>query len=135
VVVVYNNVLARLHQTAGSVVEASQDLGASGVQTLRYVLLPTVGTALLAGGMLAFALSFDEVIVTLFTTGPGQETLPIWIFRSLFKPRDRPLTNVAAIVVIALTFVPILIAERLSRGAGLIPHQVEDIEPDEPAEA
>ena len=135
IVVVYNNVLARLHQTAGSVVEASQDLGASGIQTLRHVLLPTVGTALLAGGMLAFALSFDEVIVTLFTTGPGQETLPIWIFRSLFKPRDRPLTNVAAIVVIALTFVPILIAERLSRGAGLIPRQVEDIEPEEIAEA
>ena len=135
VVVVYNNVLARLRQTAGSVVEASQDLGASGLQTLRYVLLPTVGTALLAGGMLAFALSFDEVIVTLFTTGPGQETLPIWIFRSLFKPRDRPLTNVAALVVIALTFVPILLAERMTRGAGLMPRQVEDIEPDpEPAD-
>jgi putative spermidine/putrescine transport system permease protein len=130
IVVVYNNVLARLHQTSGSVVEASQDLGGSGLQTLRYVLLPTVGTALLAGGLLAFALSFDEVIVTLFTTGPGQETLPIWIFRSLFKPRDRPLTNVAAIVVILLTFVPILLAERLSRGAGLLPRQVEDIEPE-----
>ncbi len=126
VVVVYNNVLARLHQTSGSVVEASQDLGASGLQTLRHVLLPTVGTALLAGGMLAFALSFDEVIVTLFTTGPGQETLPIWIFRSLFKPRDRPLTNVAAIVVIALTFVPILLAERLSRGTAFVPNRVKE---------
>jgi putative spermidine/putrescine transport system permease protein len=135
VVVVYNNVLARLRQTSGSVVEASQDLGASGVQTLRYVLLPTVGTALLAGGMLAFALSFDEVIVTLFTTGPGQETLPIWIFRSLFKPRDRPLTNVAAVFVIALTFVPILLAERLTRGStGLIPRPIdlEEPVPDEP---
>lgn len=132
VVVVYNNVLARLRQTAGSVVEASQDLGASGIQTLRHVLLPTVVTALLAGGMLAFALSFDEIIVTQFTHGPGQDTLPIWIFESLFKPRDRPLTNVAAVFVIALTFVPILLAERLTRGAGgLIPHSVEvDEEPE-----
>lgn len=130
VVVVYNNVLARLRQTAGSVVDASQDLGASGVQTLRHVLLPTVGTALLAGGMLAFALSFDEIIVTQFTHGPGQETLPIWIFQSLFKPRDRPLTNVAAVFVIALTFVPILLAERMTRGAGVFPRQVEDITPE-----
>ncbi len=131
VVVVFNNVLARLRQSSGSVVEASQDLGASGVQTLRYVLLPTIGTALLAGFMLAFALSFDEIIVTQFTHGPGQETLPIWIFQSLFKPRDRPLTNVAAVFVICLTFVPILLAERLTRGAtGLIPHPV-DVDPTE----
>ena len=81
VVVVYNNVLARLYRTSGSVVEASKDLGASGFQTFRYVLLPTVGTALLAGGMLAFALSFDEIIVTTFTAG-NQQTLPIWIFRA-----------------------------------------------------
>lgn len=117
VVVVYNNVLARLRQTAGSVVEASMDLGASGVQTLRYVLLPTVGTALLAGGMLAFALSFDEIIVTTFTAG-SQETLPIWIFNSLFRPRDRPVTNVVAVLVMAITFVPILVAQRLTRGVG-----------------
>ena len=130
VVVVYNNALARLRQTSGSVVEASQDLGASGVQTLRHVLLPTVGTALLAGGMLAFALSFDEIIVTQFTHGPGQQTLPIWIFESLFKPRNRPLTNVAAVFVITMTFVPIILAERLTRGAGIFPRQVEDIEPE-----
>lgn len=117
VVVIYNNVLARLRQTAGSVVEASQDLGASGVQTLRYVLLPTVGTALLAGGMLAFALSFDEIIVTTFTAGT-QETLPIWIFGSLFRPRDRPVTNVVAVFVMVITFVPILLAQRLTRGVG-----------------
>ena len=135
VVVVYNNVLARLRQTSGSVVEASQDLGASGVQTLRHVLAPTVGTALLAGGILAFALSFDEIIVTQFTHGPGQETLPIWIFESLFKPRDRPLTNVAAVLVMSLTFIPIIVAERLSRGAGLLPRRVEDETPDEPADA
>jgi putative spermidine/putrescine transport system permease protein len=134
VVVVYNNVLARLRQTSGSVVEASQDLGASGLQTLRHVLFPTVGTALLAGGLLAFALSFDEIIVTQFTHGPGQETLPIWIFQSLFKPRDRPLTNVAAVFVMALTFVPIIVAERLTRGAGLIPRQLEDETPDEAAD-
>ena len=130
VVVVYNNALARLRQTSGSVVEASQDLGASGAQTLRHVLLPTVGTALLAGGMLAFALSFDEIIVTQFTHGPGQQTLPIWIFESLFKPRDRPLTNVAAVFVIALTFVPIILAERMTRGAGIFPRQVEDLTPE-----
>ena len=130
VVVVHNNALARLRQTSGSVVEASQDLGASGAQTLRHVLLPTVGTALLAGGMLAFALSFDEIIVTQFTHGPGQQTLPIWIFESLFKPRDRPLTNVAAVFVIALTFVPIILAERMTRGAGIFPRQVEDLTPE-----
>jgi putative spermidine/putrescine transport system permease protein len=132
VVVVYNNALARLRQTSGSVVEASQDLGASGVQTLRHVLLPTVGTALLAGGM--FALSFDEIIVTQFTHGPGQQTLPIWIFESLFKPRDRPLTNVAAVFVIALTFFPIILAERMTRGAGVFPRQVEDITPEADSE-
>jgi putative spermidine/putrescine transport system permease protein len=130
VVVVYNNVLARLRQTSGSVVEASPDLGASGWQTLRHVLFPTVGTALLAGGLLAFALSFDEIIVTQFTHGPGQQTLPIWIYESLFKPRDRPLTNVAAVLVMAVTFFPIIFAERLSRGAGLVPRQLEDVEPE-----
>lgn len=128
VVVVYNNVLARLRQTAGSVVEASMDLGASGVQTLRHVLLPTVGTALLAGAMLAFALSFDEIIVTTFTAGT-QETLPIWIFSSLFRPRDRPVTNVVAVIVMAMTFVPILLAQRLTRGVGGLAPRRDTMEP------
>ncbi len=117
VVVVYNNVVARLRRTSPSIVEASMDLGASGFQTFWYVLLPNLRTALLAGGMLAFALSFDEVIVTLFTSG-NDETLPIWIFNSLFRPRDRPKTNVVAVMVVVLTFLPILVAQRLTRDAG-----------------
>jgi putative spermidine/putrescine transport system permease protein len=113
VVIVYNNVLARLRRTAGSVVEASADLGASGFQTLRYVLLPSVGTALLAGAMLAFALSFDEIIVTTFTAG-SQKTLPIWILGSLNRPRNRPVLNVVAIMVMAVTLIPVMIAQRLA---------------------
>ena len=115
VVIVYNNVLARLRRNPASLVEASMDLGASGWQTLRYVTMPQLATALLAGAMLAFALSFDEIIVTTFTAGQ-QETLPIWIFSSLTRPRARPVTNVVALLVIAVTFVPILIAQRLSSG-------------------
>jgi putative spermidine/putrescine transport system permease protein len=115
VVVVYNNVLARFRRTAYSQVEASMDLGASAFETFRYIVLPNIATALLAGGMLAFALSFDEVIVTTFTAGQ-QETLPIWIFNQLTKPRQRPVTNIVAIFVIAATFVPILLAHRLTRG-------------------
>jgi len=113
VVVVYNNVLARFRRMQGSLVEASMDLGASGLQTFRYVVLPNLATALLAGGMLAFALSFDEIIVTTFTAGQ-QQTLPIWIFGSLVRPRQRPVTNVVAIVVIAITAIPIIIAQRLT---------------------
>jgi putative spermidine/putrescine transport system permease protein len=114
VVTVYNNVLARFRRTASSQIEASMDLGATGFQTFRYIVLPNIATALLAGGMLAFALSFDEVIVTTFTAGQ-QETLPIWIFNQLVKPRQRPVTNVVAIFVVALTFIPILLAHRLTR--------------------
>lgn len=117
VVVVYNNVLARFRRLSPSLAEASMDLGASGLQTLRYVILPHLGTALLAGGMLAFALSFDEIIVTTFTAGQ-QQTLPIWIFSSLVRPRGRPVTNVVALLVIAVTFLPILLAQRLTRESG-----------------
>ena len=113
IVTVYNNVIARLRRTSGSLLEASMDLGADAFQTFRYVVLPNIGTALLAGGMLAFALSFDEVIVTTFTSGQ-QATLPIWIFSQLFKPRDRPLTNVVAILVVTLMAIPILLANRLT---------------------
>jgi len=117
VVVVYNNVLARLRRTSWSQVEASLDLGATPLQTFRHVLLPHIGTALLAGGMLAFALSFDEIIVTTFTAGQ-QETLPIWIFNQLTRPRQRPVTNVVALFVVLATAVPILLAHRLTRGGG-----------------
>ena len=114
IVVVYNNVLARFRRTSGSMIEASMDLGADGFQTFRHVVLPQIGSALLAGGMLAFALSFDEVIVTTFTAGQ-QSTLPIWMLNELIRPRQRPVTNVVAIFVIAVTFVPIIAAYYLTR--------------------
>jgi putative spermidine/putrescine transport system permease protein len=114
VVVVYNNVIARFRRTSGALIEASMDLGADGFQTFRHVLLPNVATALLAGGMLAFALSFDEVIVTTFTAGQ-QSTLPIWMLTELVRPRQRPVTNVVAVFVMLVTFVPILLAFYLTR--------------------
>jgi len=116
-VVVYNNVVARYRRMSNSLVEASMDLGATGFQTFRHVLLPVIGTALVAGGMLSFALSFDEIIVTTFTSGQDQ-TLPIWIFSQLTKPRQRPVTNVVAIFVIAVTVIPILIANHITRDTG-----------------
>lgn len=114
VVVVYNNAVARLRRTSPSLIEASMDLGADSFQTIRYVILPQLGSALLAGGLLAFALSFDEVIVTTFTAGQ-QTTLPIWMLQELIRPRQRPVTNVVAVVIIALTFIPILAAYYLTR--------------------
>ncbi|MDH3261420.1 MAG: ABC transporter permease [Acidimicrobiia bacterium] len=116
VAVAYNNVIARLRRTSPSLIEASMDLGARGWQTFRHVLLPQMSSALVTGGMLAFALSFDEIIVTTFTAG-NQQTLPIWIFSSLVRPRNRPVTNVVALVVVVLTFVPIALAQRFSRRA------------------
>lgn len=114
IVIVYNNAVARFRRLSGGILEASADLGANSFQTFRYVLLPNLGTALLAGGMLAFALSFDEVIVTTFTAGQ-QSTLPIWMLQELVRPRQRPVTNVVAIVVFTATFIPILIAYYLTR--------------------
>jgi putative spermidine/putrescine transport system permease protein len=114
VVVVYNNVLARWRRIARSQVEASMDLGASGPETFRYVLLPNLATALVAGAMLSFALSFDEIIVTTFTAG-RQETLPIWIFNQLTRPRQRPVTNVVALFVVLATALPVLLAHQLTR--------------------
>ncbi len=114
VVVVYNNAVARFRRTSGSLIEASMDLGADGFQTFRHVILPNIATALLAGGMLAFALSFDEVIVTTFTAGQ-QSTLPIWMLEELIRPRQRPVTNVVAMVVVIVTFLPILAAYYLTR--------------------
>lgn len=114
-VVVYNNVLARFRRTGKSQIEASMDLGANPFQTFRHIVLPSIATALLAGGMLAFALSFDEIIVTTFTAGQ-QQTLPIWMFAQLTRPRQRPVTNVVAIFVIAITLIPILLANRWTEG-------------------
>lgn len=116
VVIVYNNAVARFRRLGASMLEASADLGANSFQTFRHVILPNLGSALLAGGMLAFALSFDEVIVTTFTAGQ-QSTLPIWMLNELVRPRQRPVTNVVAIVVFVATFLPILAAYYLTRGA------------------
>jgi putative spermidine/putrescine transport system permease protein len=114
VVVVYNNAVARFRRTPTSLIEVSMDLGADGFQTFRHVILPNIATALMAGGMLAFALSFDEVIVTTFTAGQ-QATLPIWMLEELVRPRQRPVTNVVAMIVVLVTFIPILAAYYLTR--------------------
>jgi putative spermidine/putrescine transport system permease protein len=114
VVVVFNNAVARLRRMNPNLIEASMDLGADGFQTLRYIVLPQLGSALLAGALLAFALSFDEVIVTTFTAGQ-QTTLPIWMLQELIRPRQRPVTNVVAVAIIALTFIPILLAYWFTR--------------------
>ncbi|NMO20287.1 ABC transporter permease [Pyxidicoccus fallax] len=115
VVMVYNNVVARLRRMPHSLLEASADLGADGFQTFRHVVMPQMATALLAGGILAFALSFDELIVTTFTAG-HEKTLPIWLLDQLGRPRDVPVTNVVALWVMLITAVPILVAWRLTRG-------------------
>ncbi|MDZ4725530.1 MAG: ABC transporter permease [Leptospira sp.] len=114
IVTVYNNVLARLRRSSHSLVEASMDLGATPFQTFRYVILPNIATALLAGGMLSFALSFDEVIVTTFTAGQ-QSTVPIWMLTEFIRPRQRPVTNVVAVFVILVTTLPILAAYFLTK--------------------
>ena len=114
VVVVFNNAIARLRRLNPNLIEASMDLGADGFQTVRHIVLPQLGSALLAGALLAFALSFDEVIVTTFTAGQ-QTTLPIWMFKELIRPHQRPVTNVAAIIVMIITFGPILLAYYLTR--------------------
>jgi putative spermidine/putrescine transport system permease protein len=119
IVIVYNNVIARLRRTSGSLVEASMDLGADGWQTFRFVTLPTVATSLVAGGLLAFALSFDEVIVTTFTAG-AQNTLPLWIFGNIRLGQQLPQVNVVVFLVIAITIVPVVLAQRLSRDTGVV---------------
>jgi putative spermidine/putrescine transport system permease protein len=114
VVIVYNNGVARLRRMAGSFEEASADLGASSWQTFRYVTFPELRTALLAGALLAFALSWDEVIVTVFTSGTDW-TLPIWIFNNLFRPFEQPKVNVVALFVIVVSIIPVWLAQRLSQ--------------------
>ncbi len=115
IVVVYNNVIARLRRVSGSFEEASADLGAHTWQTFRFVTLPSLRTALAAGALLAFALSFDEIIVTTFTIGAGEETLPIWIFRNLFRPNQLPIVNAVAVIVVLLSIIPVYLAHRLTR--------------------
>jgi putative spermidine/putrescine transport system permease protein len=114
IVVVYNNVLARLRRTGGSLEEASMDLGAGVWQTFRHVTFPAVRSALVAGALLAFALSFDEIIVTTFTAGASVQTLPIWIFSNLARPNQAPVVNVVAALLILLSVVPVWLAQRIS---------------------
>jgi len=118
IVVVYNNLIARLRRTPGSLSEASMDLGGRGWQTLRFVTLPLTATALVSGALLAFALSFDEVIVTLFVAG-AQNTLPLWIFGAIRLGQQLPEVNAVVTVVIALTLIPVFVAARVT-GAGAV---------------
>jgi len=114
IVVIYNNVIARLRRLSRTAEEASMDLGADTWMTFRRVTLPAVRTALVAGALLAFALSFDEIIVTNFTAGPGVQTLPLWIFANYQRPNQLPLVNVAAVFVLILSIVPVYLASRLT---------------------
>ncbi len=118
VIIVFNNLLARLRRTSGSFFEASADLGADGWQTFRYVTFPVVRTALIAGGLLAFALSFDEVVVTYFTAG-AQNTLPLLIYGYIREGQRLPVVNVIALAVILATVIPVFIAQRLTSDAGV----------------
>ena len=114
VVIVYNNVLARARRVSRHLEEASMDLGATQWQTFRHVTLPAIRTALLAGGLLAFALSFDEVIVTTFTTGSGERTIPIWILQNYSRSAGLPVVNVVALLLILLSVIPVYLAQRLA---------------------
>jgi putative spermidine/putrescine transport system permease protein len=119
IVTVYNNVLARLRRTSSSLVEASMDLGADGWQTFRFITLPTIATSLVAGGLLAFALSFDEIVVTTFTAG-AQNTLPIWIFGNIRLGQQLPQVNVVVLFVILVSLIPVALAQRLTRDTGVL---------------
>lgn len=115
IVTVYNNVLARLSRTNKNLEDASADLGAGVFTTFRLVTLPQIGSALIAGGLLAFALSFDEIIVTTFTAGSGVETLPIWIMNNMFRPGKAPVVDVVAVTTVIISVVPLYFANRLTR--------------------
>ncbi len=115
IVVVYNNTLARLKRMGTSLQEASMDLGANGITTFRLITLPNLASALFAGGLLAFGLSFDEIVVTTFTAGPGIQTLPIWIYNNLFRPNQAPVVNVVAATLIVISIIPIYLSQRLSQ--------------------
>ena len=117
VVIAFNNVIARLRRLPRSPEEASSDLGADPVMTFRRVTLPGMRTALLAGGLLAFALSFDEIIVTNFTAGAGTQTIPMWILSAIQRPAELPVVNVVALVLIVLSVIPVWLATRISGDA------------------
>ena len=117
VVVVYNNVIARLRRLPRSPEEASADLGADSLTTFRRVTLPATWTALLSGGLLAFGLSFDEVIVTIFTAGAGTQTVPMWIFTSIQRPNELPVVNVVALLLVVVSVLPVYVAQRISGDA------------------
>jgi len=118
IVVLYNNAVARMRRVSANFDEASMDLGADAWQTFRFVTFPQLRSALLAGALLAFALSFDEVVVTIFTSG-AQQTLPIWIFTNFARPRELPVVNVVALFVIFASIIPVWIAQRVAGGTGL----------------
>jgi putative spermidine/putrescine transport system permease protein len=118
VVIAYNNVIARLRRMPRSPEEASADLGADTWTTFRRITLPSLGTALLSGGLLAFALSFDEIIVTNFTAGPGTQTIPMWILSAIQRPAELPVVNVVALVLIIVSTVPVYLAQRISGATG-----------------
>jgi putative spermidine/putrescine transport system permease protein len=115
IVVVYNNALARLRRMGTSLQEASMDLGANGITTFRLITLPNLASALFAGGLLAFGLSFDEIVVTTFTAGPGIQTLPVWIYNNLFRPNQAPIVNVVAATLVLISIIPIYLSQRLSQ--------------------
>ena len=121
VVVLYNNAIARLRRTARTFEDASADLGADTFTTFRRVTFPALRTALVAGALLAFALSFDEIIVTNFLSGPGVQTLPIWIFSNYSRPNQLPLVNVAAVLVLVASIVPVYVASRLTADPAAVP--------------
>ena len=114
IVTVYNNALARLNRMGKSMEEASADLGAGVFTTFRLVTLPQMLSALVAGGLLAFGLSFDEIIVTTFTAGGGTETLPIWILNNMFRPGKAPIVDVVAVFMVLVSIIPIYFAQRLT---------------------
>jgi putative spermidine/putrescine transport system permease protein len=118
IVVVYNNVVARMRRLSGSLEEASADLGANPWMTFRRITLPNLQTAMVAGALLAFGLSFDEIIVTTFTAGTGEQTLPLWIFANFSRPNQLPIVNVVAVLVILISIIPVYFANRLTREEG-----------------
>ena len=124
IVVVFNNILARLRRTGSSLEEAAMDLGAGPWQTFRDVTFPAVRSALVAGALLAFALSFDEIVVTTFTSGPGIETLPQWIFNNLFRPNQGPIINAVAAALLVAFIAPVYLALRMSESGDSRMHQV-----------
>jgi len=124
IVVVFNNILARLRRTGTNLEEAAMDLGAGPFQTFRDVTFPAVRSALVAGALLAFALSFDEIVVTTFTSGPGIETLPQWIFNNLFRPNQGPIINAVAAMVLVAFILPVYLALRMSETSSATVPQV-----------